>query len=131
MATVMTPGRSDPRLDPKRILRIYKKLGISSIDDLRERLANGEIEKSLGLRMARHVSQGLTETHAILLYKAHDLRDAIEEFLLDKGGVLQCEAVGDYRRRVDVIEELSFIVETTDLHPLSRAWSAMADGRRW
>jgi DNA polymerase (family 10) len=107
-----------PRLDPKRILRIYKTLCISSIDELRERLANGAIEKTLGLRMAQHVSQGLTETHAILLYRAHDLRGAVEEFLLDKGGVLQCEAVGDYRRRVEVIEELSFIVETTDFASL-------------
>jgi hypothetical protein len=27
-----------PRLDPKRALRIYKKLGISSIDALKEKL---------------------------------------------------------------------------------------------
>src|SRR4051812_1703386 len=36
---------SHPRLDPKRVLRIYKKLGIASIEELRQRLLNGEIEK--------------------------------------------------------------------------------------
>jgi len=37
-----------PRLDPKRVLRVYKKLGISSIDALREKLENGELEKPWG-----------------------------------------------------------------------------------
>ena len=52
-----------PRLDPKRVLRIYKKLSISSVEALREKLESGEIETTLGLRMAQHVRQGLTETH--------------------------------------------------------------------
>jgi DNA polymerase (family X) len=107
-----------PRLDPKRILRIDKKLGISSTDELREKLESGEIEQLLGLRMAQHVRQGLTEAQAILLYKAHELRDAVEEFLLDARGVRRVEAVGDYRRRVKVIEELAFIVETADFPSL-------------
>ena len=103
-----------PRLDPKRVLRIYRKLGIASVEELRARLEGGEIEAALGLRMAQHVRQGLTENHAILLYRAHDLRRAVEEFLLDTPGVTRAEAVGDYRRRVEVIEELSFVVEAAD-----------------
>lgn len=103
-----------PRLDPKRVLRIYKKLNIGSIEALREKLESGEIEKTLGLRLAQHVRQGVTEAHAMLLYRAHDLRIAVEEFLLEKCGVRRAEAVGDYRRRVDVIEELAFIIETDD-----------------
>src|SRR5947207_4976650 len=43
-----------PRLDPKRVLRIYKKLHISSIESLREKLESGEIQESLGARMAQH-----------------------------------------------------------------------------
>jgi DNA polymerase (family X) len=109
-----------PRLDPKRVLRIYKKLGIRSVEELREKLENGEIEKYLGLRMAQHVRQGVTEALAMLLYRAHDLRIAVEEFLLEKCGVRRAEAVGDYRRRVDVIEELAFIVETDDFPAVVR-----------
>jgi DNA polymerase (family X) len=41
-----------PRLDPKRVLRIYKKLSISSVEALREKLESGGIETTLGLRMA-------------------------------------------------------------------------------
>ncbi len=107
-----------PRLDPKRVLRIYKKLKISSVEALREQLESGAIEKTLGLRMAQHVRQGLTETHAMLLYRADDLRDAVEKFLIDKCRVKKMEAVGDYRRRVEIIEELAFIVETDDFFSL-------------
>jgi DNA polymerase (family X) len=103
-----------PRLDPERILRIYKKLGITSVDALKEKLANGDIEKTLGRRMAEHVRLGLTETHAMLLYRADDLRIAIEEFLLTKCGVRRAEVVGEYRRRVEVIEEIAFVIETDD-----------------
>jgi hypothetical protein len=48
----------------------------------------------------------------MLLYRAHDLCIGVEEFLLAKCGVRSAEAVGEYRRRVDVIGELAFIVET-------------------
>ena len=101
-----------PRLDPKRLLRVYKKLGIASIEDLKQSLEAGEIEKILGLRMAQHIRQGLTETHAMLLHRADDLRASIEEFLLGRCGVRRAEAAADYRRRVEVIDEISFVVET-------------------
>src|SRR5580704_18047093 len=40
-----------PRLDPKQVLRIYKKLGISSTEALRASLENGTIARVLGPRM--------------------------------------------------------------------------------
>lgn len=103
-----------PRLDPKQVLRVYKKLGISSVEQMRERLENGEIERLLGQRMAQHVRQGLTDTHAMLLYKADDLRAAVEEFLLGPCGVRRAAVAGECRRRVEVVEELVFVIETDD-----------------
>jgi DNA polymerase (family 10) len=107
-----------PRLDPKRVLRAYKKLGIGTVEELREKLEGGELQQVLGARMAQHVRQGVMETHAMLLHKAHELRRAVEEFLLDVCRVRQVEAVGEYRRRVETIEELSFIVETDEFSSL-------------
>ncbi len=103
-----------PRLDPKQVVRIYKKLNISSVEELREQLKSGAIEKVLGQRMAQHVRQGLTETHGMLLYRADDLRDAVEEFLVAKCGVRRAEVAGAYRRRAEVIEDMEFIIETDD-----------------
>ena len=85
-----------PRLDPNRVLRIYKKLSIRSVEELREKLENGEIEKYLGLRMAQHVRHGVTEAHTMLLYRAHELRITVEEFLLARCGVRRAEAADDY-----------------------------------
>ena len=56
---------------------------------------------------------------AILLYHAHDLVLSIEAYLLKRAGAKRAEAVGDYRRRVEVIEELSFVVETDDFAKLT------------
>ncbi len=95
-------------------MRVYKKLGISTAKDLRERLESGAIEKALGARMAYHIRQGLTDTHAMLLYHADTLREAIEEFLIGRCGVRRAEVAGDYRRRVEIVEELVFIIETDD-----------------
>jgi len=103
-----------PRLDPKRIMRVYMKLGISSIDELSQRLESGEIEKLFGARMAQHIQRGLTDTHAMLLYRADDLSAAIEAFLLGPCAVNRAVAAGDFRRRVDVIEQLIFVIETDD-----------------
>jgi DNA polymerase (family 10) len=103
-----------PRLDPVRVLRIYRRLKISSIEELRQRLEGGEIARVLGHRMAQHVAQGLSEPDALLLYKADDLRTAIEQYLIDRCKATRVEAAGDYRRRVEVIRELCFVVGSSD-----------------
>jgi DNA polymerase (family 10) len=101
-----------PRLDPARVLRIYKKLKISSIAALREKLASGEVAEKLGVRMDQHVRQALTERHEMLLYDAEGVVSAVREFLLAKCPVTRVEVTGDYRRRVEVVGELSFLIET-------------------
>ena len=100
-----------PRLDPRRILRIYKKLGISTITALHSALDDGQIERMFGLRMAQHVRYGLTEIESILLYHAHTLCASIEKFLLNQTGVERVEAAGDYRRRVEIIGRLDFLIQ--------------------
>ena len=46
-----------PRLDPAKVLRIYKKLNIGSIDQLKSSLTSGEILPQLGARMEQHGRQ--------------------------------------------------------------------------
>jgi DNA polymerase (family 10) len=103
-----------PRLDPRRVLRIYKKLKIASVDALRAALHSGELERILGSRMAQHVRLGLVETETILLYHAHAIAEAIRKYLLKKAGAKRAEAVGDYRRCVETISRFDFLVETPD-----------------
>jgi DNA polymerase (family 10) len=89
-------------------------LGITSEEELKSHLENGAIGKAFGPRLAQHVRQGLTETHAMLLYHDDELRAALEAFLVGPCRARRAEPAGDYRRRVEVIEELVFLVETDD-----------------
>lgn len=129
-----TPTLADlsayPRLDPHRVMRIYKKLGITSVKELKAQLENGAIEKALGPRLAQHVRQGVTETHAILLYDADNLRDAVEAFLLGPCKARRAEAAGDCRRRVEVIEELVFVVDTDDFAGVNARLQRYGGGTR-
>jgi DNA polymerase (family 10) len=107
-----------PRLDPQRVLRIYKKLKIAGISALESALESGEIERVFGARMAQHVRLGLVETDTILLYHAHSIAEAISKFLLEKAGAERAEAAGDYRRLVEIISRFDFIVQTSDFATL-------------
>jgi DNA polymerase (family 10) len=105
-----------PRLDPRRVLRIYKKLGISSTAELKDKLLSGEIGAKLGARMEQHVRQGLQEVDEMLHYEAETIVAAIKAFLIQQCGIRKAEPVGDYRRRVEIIRELSFLIETNNLN---------------
>jgi DNA polymerase (family 10) len=107
-----------PLLDPKRVERIYKKLHISSVAELKDRLDRGDIGAQFGAHMERHVRQGLTPATEILLYDAHRVTPGIEEFLRSKCKADRVEAAGDYRRHVDVVRELSFVVQTRNFQDL-------------
>src|SRR5436190_24037287 len=109
------PGiRKYPQLDAKRVHRIYKKLHISSITALKEKLASGEIATTLGAKMAQHVRHALMPSPEVILYEADNIVPGIKAFLINKCGARRAEAVGDYRRRVEVIREISFLIETDD-----------------
>jgi DNA polymerase (family X) len=103
-----------PRLDPKRVLRIYQQLGISSVGALREKLESGELLRKLGPRTEQHVRQALIPTDEVLLYDADEVVPTLERYLLEKCGARRVVATGDYRRRVETIRELSFLIETDD-----------------
>jgi DNA polymerase (family 10) len=103
-----------PLLDPKRVLRIYKKLKISTIGELKERLETGEIGRVMGPRMDQHVRRALSDHGEMLLNEADRAVAVVQEFLLERCRVTRAEAAGDYRRRVDVIREFHFLVETSN-----------------
>jgi DNA polymerase (family 10) len=103
-----------PRLDPRRVLRIYQQLDISSIAALKDKLESGEIARKCGVRMDQHVRQALTEAHELLLYDVEPIARAVQTFLREKCPVTRVAAAGDFRRRVEVVGELSFLIETPD-----------------
>jgi DNA polymerase (family 10) len=119
-----TPERAaiaeHPGLDAKLALRIFRKLGISGIEGLREALANGEIARAVGGRAALSVQRALAEKTEFLLYETDPMAEAVEKFLLERCRATRVEVAGDFRRRVETISELSFLVETPDFAGVCR-----------
>jgi len=103
-----------PRLDPKRVQRIYKKLQISSIAALKEKLESGELRDVCGARLAQHVYYGLLEIREMLSYEAEGVVVAAQSYLVNQPAVLKAEAAGDFRRRLETLSEISFLIETRD-----------------
>jgi len=103
-----------PRLDPQKVARIYKKLNITGIEELRRRLDSGEIRETMGARMDFHVRQGLDERPRMLLPTANDAADKIEAFLKSIRGVTRVARVGSLRRKVETVGDLNFLVATSN-----------------
>ena len=97
-------------LDPKKINRVYKKLGISSLGELKKSLEAGSIAEVLGPRMEYHVRQGLDERPRSLLYSVQDLAWKIELYLQSIPSVTKASVAGSLRRKQDTVGDLNFLV---------------------
>ncbi len=103
-----------PNLDARRVQRIYKKMGIGSIPELQEKLASGEIGEKMGIRMEQHVRRALTDVTEILWHEAKPIVSEVQKFLTNRCGAARVEVAGDFRRRLEVLRLLDFVVEAND-----------------
>lgn len=103
-----------PLLEAKRVARIFKKLKIESVPQLKQRLDEGAIRAAFGPRMEDHVRHALRESTELLLDDADILAAEIRNFLLKQCGATRAECAGAVRRRVETVDEIVFVVETPD-----------------
>ncbi len=99
-----------PRLDPTRVKRVYKKLGIKSLKELKERLESGEIRAALGSRIEFHVRQGLDDRPRMLHWAVRELVPKLSEFVKSFPEVSRLEVTGSHRRRKDTIGDVNYLV---------------------
>jgi DNA polymerase (family 10) len=99
-----------PQLDAKIVQRVYKKLGIKSLAELKERLDSGEIRTEFGSRIEYHIRQGLDERPRMLHWAARDFVRQFEAFQKSLPEVSRVEVTGSHRRRQDTIGDLNFLV---------------------
>ena len=103
-----------PRLDPRHAARVFKKLQIRTVPELKEKFEQGEIGKAFGPRMEDHFRLAFRTTTQILLDDADILVAKLERFLKAKCGAQRVELAGEVRRRVEVVGEIAFLIETDD-----------------
>lgn len=120
--------RDFPRLDARRLQRVIKKLKLSTAADVKTAHESGRIKAEFGARMADHFHSALREREVILLDDADTLAAALIRFLLKKCGVQQVEITGSMRRRVETVEEISFVVESGDFPETLRAFALLPGG---
>lgn len=107
-----------PALDPRRVARVFKKLRISTVAELKRKLEAGAISAAFGPRMADHFRHAFRDVNEILLDDADLLAANIRRFLLERCGAKQAEVAGDVRRRVEAVSEIVLVVETDDFPAL-------------
>lgn len=103
-----------PRLDPRRVARVFKKFGILTVAQLKQKFEEGAIAAAFGVRMADHFRAAFRDSTELLLDDADLLAARLRRFLLDRCGASRVECAGDARRRAETIAELIFVVETSD-----------------
>ncbi|HET6883610.1 MAG TPA: hypothetical protein VFI31_25885 [Pirellulales bacterium] len=96
-----------PGLDPKKVLRAYKKLQISSLAELKSRLDAGMVREVLGPRMEFHIRQGLDDRPRMLLWSALKVAKQIEAKLAGISAISRMAWVGSLRRLQDTLASAS------------------------
>jgi DNA polymerase (family 10) len=110
----LTPERAElatrPALDAEKVGRIYKKLGINSLTQMKQALDSGAIGQQLGSRMEFHVRRGLDDRPRHLLYTVEGVARSLQQFLESLPDVSRVSTTGSLRRKQDTVGDLNFLV---------------------
>jgi DNA polymerase (family X) len=122
-----------PALGPRRALQLYKELGISSPDQLREAIAAGRLNdvKGFGAKSADKLLRGLdllaSAGGRVLLNVAAETAAAVIEAVGPVPGCEQIAVAGSLRRAVESIGDVDVLAAATDSAPLMAALTAMPE----
>ncbi len=114
-----------PLLDPAKVKRIYKKLGIGSLAELKKSLEAGEIGARLGPRMEYHVRQGLDDRPRSLRWNLKDIAARFESVLASLPGVVRVSTTGSFRRKQDTVCDLGFLVATKNSRAIFKRFTEL------
>ena len=120
-----------PALGPRRALQLYRELGISSTDQLREAIAAGKLNdlKGFGPRSAGKLLRGLelmdSAAGRVLLNVAAETAAAVIEAVSAAPGCLRIAPAGSLRRAAESIGDVDVLAAAVDSGPLMAALAAM------
>lgn len=120
---VLVELASKPALDPKAVMRVFKKLKIHSLAELKDRLESGVIREVFGPRLDFQIRHGLDDRQRLLWRRANDLAINIETFLRSLPGVSRVAPAGSLRRKQDTVGDLNFLISGTKANPIFRRFS--------
>ncbi|MBC7238183.1 MAG: DNA polymerase III, partial [Chloroflexi bacterium] len=104
-----------PGLGPKRVKTLYERLGITSLDALRQAAAEGKIRalEGFGPKIEQNILEELDrlqgEEQRIRLDMAEQLVEPLLAYLRHIEGVERAEVAGSYRRRKETVGDLDIL----------------------
>ena len=113
-----------PGLGPKRVQTLYHKLGIRTLDDLRNAAQEGRVRtlQRFGVKTEQHILEQLqartSKARRVKLATAAQYAEAFISYLKASAGVEQIVAAGSYRRAKETIGDLDLLVTARSGSPV-------------
>ena len=107
-------------LGPKQAKMLFDMLGIASIDDLEQAIAEGRLDglSGFGPKMIENISDGVTRYRSLsarlLLADALPLAESLAAHLGEVAGVTSARYVGSVRRMKETVGGIDMLVATSD-----------------
>ena len=124
MPATLTDLLKIPGLGPKRVQALYHKLGIHTLDDLRNATQEGRVRalQGFGAKIEQRILEQLTartsETKRFKLAIATQYAESLIAYLKASAGVEHIVAAGSYRRAKETIGDLDLLVTARSGSPV-------------
>jgi DNA polymerase (family 10) len=123
-------------LGPKKAMVLYRELGISDVDELRNALDAGQLAdlKGFGARSEENIRRGMErlsqKTGRALISAAMDLPEYFLERLGDREDVQRIAYAGSLRRMVETIGDVDLLVASKDPEAVMEAFTGVGTVER-
>ena len=120
-----------PGIGPKKVQALYKTLGISSLEGLKQAADSGELAKmkGYGAKTISKIQEGIAfvESTGERILQSHAWRLALPllKQLRETPGVVHAEIAGSLRRRADTIGDLDLVFASENPEPVLQTLSGL------
>ncbi len=122
-------------LGPKKAMALYRELGISSVDELRDAVAEHRLAdlKGFGPKTEENILRGIERIREsggrVRLNVALDLATELLAVLEELKGVQRSAFAGSLRRMAETIGDVDLLVASDRPEPIMDAFASLAHGR--
>ncbi|SMO60299.1 DNA polymerase/3'-5' exonuclease PolX [Gracilimonas mengyeensis] len=109
-------------LGPKNAYKIHKELGISTIEELKEKIEDGSVASlsGLGKKSAEKIMKSIEWMEKFdercRLDQAEEIASVIYDSLKDQEGVQKIDVAGSYRRGLETIGDIDILIAADEEH---------------
>jgi DNA polymerase (family 10) len=121
-------------LGPKKVSALYRELGITGPEDLKEAAGEGRIRelKGFGKKTEENILHELEQPSVqqekrFILSAAEEVAEVLADYLRQGPGIQNLEIAGSYRRRKETVGDLDILVQAEDNNRIMEHFVAYED----